>query len=460
MHNDTNIVSQGAKNIEGILRKFVEQADAKREKGELNVDSVEILMEEAVSAIIEIVLDMGGAVLSEVGPQNAEEARCPICGRRMTKSKADSLINILSMLGHIPIRRDYMHCRACGKGYGIIDEQIGIDTDHRMTKGMIDLITYTGQLLGSFDEGKKTIERFFKFLGLSISHKSIQVVSEEIGKKVYEKDLAEAEYLYEHQDKAVEYIPEDKKEEGVLYIFMDGSLLNTRDEDQTGQTWREVKVGLLFRDRDVIKAGKEKSEIQRKRYVAYVGEAQEFKKFLWAAAVKEGYGRIKKVVIIGDGAQWIWNIACELFPDAEAEILDYYHLSENVNEFAKFLYPEDEVNRKRWVKEVTEHIYEGRIDEAIRMAEGRMPKAGLPKEVVNLPHYLSVNRERMRYKEFESMGYFIGSGSVESGHKVVIQKRMKQPGMRWSLEGAQYIASLRAKYKSDLWDEVTGCIAG
>jgi len=220
-----------------------------------------------------------------------------------------------------------------------------------MTKGMIDLLAYTGQLLGSFDEGKKTIERFFKFLDLNISHKSIQVVSEEVGKKVYEKDAAEAEYLYENQHKAIEDIPEESKEEGVLYILTDGSSLNTRDEDETGQTWREVKVGLVFKDRDVMKAGKEKSRIQRKRYVAYIGRAEEFKKFLWAAAVKGGYGRIKKVVIIGDGAPWIWNIAFELFPDAEAEILDYYHLSENVNEFAKFLYPEDEVNQKRWVKE-------------------------------------------------------------------------------------------------------------
>ncbi|HHY45865.1 MAG TPA: ISKra4 family transposase [Firmicutes bacterium] len=458
MYTDT-IVSQNAKKIEGILRKFVEQADTKRKNSELNVDSVEGLMEEAISAITKIVLDIGGAVLAEVEPENDKKAYCPTCGRKMIKSKADSLIKILSIFGHIPIYRDYMHCRACGKGYGIIDEQIGIDTDHRMTKGMIDLLAYVGQLLGSFDEAKKTIERLFKFLDLNISHKSIQVVSEEVGKKVYEKDMAEAEYLYEHQDKAIEDIPNDKKEEGILYISMDGSALNTRDEDQTGQTWREVKVGLVFRDRDIMKAGKEKSKIQRKRYVAYVGEAQGFKKFLWAAAVKEGYGKIEKVVIIGDGAQWIWNIACELFPDADAEILDYYHLSENVNGFAELLYPEDEVSRKRWVDEMLEHIYEGRIDEAIRKAEGRMPKGGLPKGVVNLAHYLSVNRERMRYKEFECKGYYIGSGSIESGHKVVIQKRMKQPGMRWSLKGAQYIASLRAKYKSDLWDEVTRCIA-
>ena len=111
-----SIVTQRLKDIEGIFRKFVEQADAKREKGELTIDSVEGLIEEAISAITKIILDVGGAVLSEVEPDDDKSAYCPICGRKMIKSKADSLIKILSIFGHIPIYRDYMHCRACGKG--------------------------------------------------------------------------------------------------------------------------------------------------------------------------------------------------------------------------------------------------------------------------------------------------------------------------------------------------------
>ena len=64
-----------------------------------------------------------------------------------------------------------------------------------------------------------------------------------------------------------------------------------------------------------------------------VGNVNEFKKFLFSAAAKAGYGKIKEVVLVGDGAQWIWNLCEELFTDA-VQILDYYHLTENVNNYA------------------------------------------------------------------------------------------------------------------------------
>ncbi len=58
------------------------------------------------------------------------------------------------------------------------------------------------------------------------------------------------------------------------------------------------------------------------------------------------------------------------------------------------------------------------------------------------------------YKTYKEKGYYIGSGAIESANKTVIQQRMKQSGMRWSLNGAQYIAALRANHESNNWDEV------
>lgn len=125
--------------------------------------------------------------------------------------------------------------------------------------------------------------------------------------------------------------------------------VNTRIE-QNGTTWREMKLGLVFTDKDVIKVGENNIKIVKKKYVSYFGSVTEFKKIIFAAAARTGYGKIKEVVIVGDGAQWIWNMCDELFPNA-VKILDYYHLSENIHEYAKVLYPEDEINRKKWVKD-------------------------------------------------------------------------------------------------------------
>ncbi len=176
------------------------------------------------------------------------------------------------------------------------------------------------------------------------------------------------------------------------------------------------------------------------------------RKQLFAAAARAGYGKIKEVVVIGDGAQWIWNMCEELFPDA-VQILDFYHLSENTHNYAKLIYPEDEISRKRWVNQVLDAVKNGKVDEAIKIIEqNKIDK--IPNTVVNLYTYIINNRERIDYKTYKEKGYYIGSGAIESANKMVIQQRMKQSGMRWSINGGQYIASLRSKHESNLWKEV------
>lgn len=82
----------------------------------------------------------------------------------------------------------------------------------------------------------------------------------------------------------------------------------------------------------------------------------------------------------------------------------------------------------------------------------------LPAQVPNLRVYIQNNRGRIDYRRYKSKGYYIGSGAIESGNKLVIQQRMKQSGMRWSTSGGQYIAALRAKYTSNQWDKVRDAI--
>lgn len=373
----------------------------------------------------------------------------------MISGKRNAPISILSLFGHLPLERDTIFCRRCGKGHGIIDETIGINQEHRMTKGMIEMATYVAQLLPSFERASEALK---KMMEIDMSATQLQIVSEKIGKAIFEKDMAEAEKIYEKPEESVsQELPKNRKE-GVLYILTDGSQINTRVEDENGSTWKEMKLGLIFSDRNIIRRSDGHYIITKKEYVTYFGNVSEFKKIVFAAAARAGYGKIKEVVVIGDGAAWIWNMYEELFPDA-VKILDYYHLSENVHEYSKALYPDDEVNRKRWVNQVLDKVNNGQVDEAIKTVENsKISKVS--DTLVNLPYYMKNNRKRIEYKYFKDKDYYIGSGPIESGNKVVIQQRMKQSGMRWGLEGGQHIASLRAKYESNKWNDVVNIVNG
>lgn len=368
-------------------------------------------------------------------------------------TKKNALTRILSMFGHMPISRDELFCRRCHKGYGVIDKIIGIYGDHRITKGMTETIAYMAQLAPSFERASEAIKKLLK---LEVSAKQIQILSEEVGKEVFEKDKTEAKEAFERPEEAApQELPINRKA-GRLYILTDGSQVNTRLEDENGSTWKEMKLGLIFSDRDVIKRSDESHIITAKEYVSYFGSVSEFKKFVFAAAARAGYGKLEEVVVVGDGAQWIWNMCEELFPDA-VRILDFYHMSENTHKYAKFIYPEDEVTRKIWVNKILDGLRNGKVTETIKLVEEKKVDK-VPDGVVNLYTYITNNKERIDYKFYKEKGYYMGSGAIESGNKMVIQQRMKQSGMRWSIDGGQYIAALRTKHESNRWDEVVNVI--
>jgi hypothetical protein len=132
---------------------------------------------------------------------------------------------------------------------------------------------------------------------------------------VFDEDTKEADRIYESTPK----IAYEKSRAGVLYIQADGAALNTRTKNAEGSTWRENKLGMVFSS-DNIKTTKNKKgelvgKILKKEYTSYIGSVQEFKKYLYACAIRNGYGVYKETVILSDGAAWIRNMGKELFPD-------------------------------------------------------------------------------------------------------------------------------------------------
>lgn len=297
---------------------------------------------------------------------------------------------------------------------------------------------------------KETKEELIHYLGFNISESVITDIAENIGNKVHQQELKKAKKVYENYEEHIPDIKEKNKKDCTLYIMADGSMLSIKTED--GVCWKENKLGMVYKDNNQLKRVDGKNIITEKEYISYIGGPEVFKKMLFKTALKNGYGTTSKVVFIGDGAKWLWNICDELFPDA-VQILDYYHLSENVYDYAEYLYPDNEIKKKKWAESALKEIENGNINELI-------DKLDVPdnqdddQNITNLKGYLKNNRHRINYAKYKKEGYCIGSGSVESANKKVIQQRLKQAGMHWSYEGGQSIASLRVKYCSNQWSDV------
>jgi hypothetical protein len=137
----------------------------------------------------------------------------------------------------------------------------------------------------------------------------------------------------------------------------------------------------------------------------------------------------------------------ELFPEA-IQILDLYHLKENIYTYAKHKFAYNEKEYVPWAEMLIDKLEKGKKEEVLHLLP---EKEALPAGIVNLRTYIINNIDKIDYPIYRQKGYFVGSGAVESANKVILQRRLKQAGMRWSVSGAQTILSLRSKVESSRW---------
>ncbi len=232
-----------------------------------------------------------------------------------------------------------------------------------------------------------------------------------------------------------------------LYAALDGGLIFVDGR------WQEVKLGCLFGAEQRLDHERRPALVAR-QVVAIRGTPTEFAARLWPCAHAVG-GDERLVVVLGDGAPWIWNLAAVVFP-RRVEILDWYHADEHVSTVARVLYGDGTPKGAAWRQGQLDRLWTDGVDhviDALRFLGAHQRSAAKRRAVADLARYLTTNRERMRYATFRAQGYHIGSGAVESAVSHVVQQRMKRVGMRWRAAGADAMLALRSVYRSTgAWD--------
>ena len=374
---------------------------------------------------------------------------CPLCQKKLSPNNKNTPITIKTVNFPLKIFRHLYYCRDCTIGIDPAKSIFNIYDGHKLTLNLAEEVVRESQKLTSFDEAQKELEHH---LGIKVSESVITDITEEVGDQLHQKELKKANSIIDEYEKHIPDPDEENKEDCTFYILADGSMLSILENE--GASWKENKLGMVFKDNKKITRTNGKNILKEKEYVSYLGSVDSFKNLLFKTAIENGYGTTKNVVFLGDGAQWIWNICEELFPDA-VQILDYYHLKENVYDYGEYLYPNDEKKREKWAENLLDDINEGNIEKAIDKIPDKIDVENEKKsDIPNLKSYLKNNKNRVNYDEYKKKDYFIGSGAIESGNKKVIQQRLKQPGMHWAPENCQGLSTLRTKYCSNQWGKV------
>ena len=244
---------------------------------------------------------------------------------------------------------------------------------------------------------------------------------------------------------------------GLMYVLGDGTGVPMRKECLVGRKGkqsdgsaktREAKLGCVFLQTEVDEKG---HPIRKEDSTTYIGTfegAAPFGLLLRQEALRRGMATIGKLIFLGDGAAWIWELVRVNFPLA-IMILDFYHALQHVHGLVEAIWGKETVEGKKRIKSWKGCLLKDKAGEVISQAKAQLERSLDTEKARKEIGYLENNLERMTYGTFRKAGYFIGSGVVEAGCKTVIGQRMKCSGMFWSEEGGQGMLDLRCAFLSD-----------
>jgi len=310
-----------------------------------------------------------------------------------------------------------------------------------------ELQVYGGQM----DNYSASVGYIEKYLRVKVNSSQMERVTKCYGSQIG----AEMESVNEVQLKASEELSSDLQTTGNAYCMVDGSMILSR-EGEKANDWKEVKLGRLFTDADHHSIDKHHNWLKKSIYLAHLGDCKTFQdKFEPMIDPLDVLN--ERLVFVADGASWIWNWVEECYGNA-TQILDFYHAMEHLSDFSKIYFTCKE-SQKQWLDSKKTSLVNDQISEVIKEIQSLPCSSKKKKEKRKaLVTYLQNNEERMLYKTFIDRGLFIGSGAIESAHRTVIQKRLKQSGQRWTIDGAQKVIDLRVVNASQQWDRVVNII--
>jgi hypothetical protein len=358
-----------------------------------------------------------------------------------------------TVLGPVTVNRAWYHCAACRHGFAPRDAELGI-AGTSLSPGLSEM-TDIAAAAGPFAKASLLLA---ELAGIRLDARRTGRAAEASGaaRSAAVRERAAAITCREIVPMPPRPLPD------MLYGAVDGTGVTMvpaetagregKGEDGRART-REIKLGVFFTQDEVDDEGYPVRDRDSSSYIATFEPVSVFTELVKAEGIRRGADHVRQLTILGDGAAWIWNLAAAAFPEATC-IVDLYHAREHLTSLAKSLEFMLGDHYGEWLAARREDLDYGDIA-GIEAAVREYPLEGTKKDEVDreLGYFLN-NATRMRYKWFRSRGLFVGSGVVESGCKAVIGQRLKLSGMRWTVPGADAIATLRCQQASRPEDRI------
>ena len=354
------------------------------------------------------------------------------------------------MLGEGVLSRTYFGCEKCDAHAFPKDAALGI-AGTSFTPG----VRRAASMLAALEPFETSSQLLWELSGINICGKDIERIAKSAGQAIIDGRRSKIEAAFSDNEDIADIVMHEAVP--VMYIEYDGTGIPARkpetegragkQDDGTSKT-REMKTGCIFTQHGADEDGHPVRDKASTSYFAAIEQAEDFGRRVYTEALHRGMRAAGRVVIVGDGAKWVWNIADLHFPDA-TQIVDLYHAKEHIGDLLKATVLDN--GERNVLKEQMNAFLDAGYIASLTCLMAFLPQDTEEKRdlVEREIAYFMNNAHRMDYATFRQQGLFVGSGVIEAGCKHVIGKRLKQSGMRWSVYGANCIAALRCQYLSE-----------
>ena len=405
-------------------------------------DTLATLEQETLAVIRAAMPDLLAAVLqastSSLQPGGVGRTQaCPTCGERIPVVGWRPR-TLTTVCGALRVERPWYHCRSCQHGWSPADLTWEVAPRARISAGVADWLIDLGGST-SFVDAQRELG---KLSGLQVSAETIRQYTEERGTVLDMAEGAAAQSVLRTQEAAAPLDPAP----GTLVVETDGVMVRYRSG------WHEVKLGLV--------GGQVDGKLQNLSYVAARQPAEAFGPRLLAEAARRGaleivgwdgpltgapLAQLRSVVVLGDGAHWIWELAADHFGE-RIEIVDFYHATQHVWTLAHALFGEGTFFAARWADFAILTLAEEGAGALLALLDATAAPSPTAATLLQRERqYFRTNQARMDYPTFRHRGLPLGSGAVESAGRHLVQLRMKRAGARWSDEGGQAVLTVRSR---------------
>lgn len=325
-----------------------------------------------------------------------------------------------------------------GQRFFPLDEALGL-MPGRYTPQVQETVTRLGSRM-TFGEASEEIELMW---GIRIPAGSVRQIVLRNGQAVNEAIEAEVAYLEEQA-------PEPTAKPEQLLMSVDGAMVQL-----TSGEWREVKTVALGEFTTEWDANKKqlKTSTHSISYFSRLAAAEAFTQAALVEWQRRGGENAQRVVAVNDGAAWIQSFIDYHCPQA-IRVIDFAHSQGYLAQIGRAIYGSETPEFSHWFAKMSKQLGTKppqRTLNDLRFLQSQHPDNPQAAEIEQAIRYLEKRQEMIDYPHFRRERVPIGSGVVESGHKVVVQRRLKQAGMRWAEANINPMLALRMGICNRIW---------